>query len=237
MLFNFICKIPEYILAAYIFFLNVIVSIVLTLSFVLLRFIISIPLIAYTVFRMILNFSLKITSLTLSVLDLTFAKIEKTLFMKATALRKDYHSLGSNPSAYGFIFIKNCPYYFIKTLHVTVIIFALLPINIISKSLAFLAYRVNLPTAKTLMEYIKVQTKNLFCNIFRHKFALDYCIGFMLFNLFAALDMILAIPLKQMQSTLESYQRHCKKQTNTYTAKVNFRKTATHCQEDLIVLL
>ncbi|MDG2348203.1 MAG: hypothetical protein P8L77_01905 [Gammaproteobacteria bacterium] len=191
-----------------------------------LRFIISIPLIAYTVLRTILNFLFQISSLTLSAVNLTFAKIEETLFMEATVLRKDYHSLGSNPSAYGFIFIKNCPYYFIKILHVTVIIFALLPINIISKSLAFLAYRVNLPTAKTLMEYIKVQTKNLFCNIFGYKFTLDYCIGFMLFDLFAALDMMIAIPLKQMQSTLESYQRHSKKQTNTYTAKVNFRKTA-----------
>lgn len=231
MLFNFIYKIPEYILAAYIFFLALILAIFHTFSFVLLRFIISIPLIAYTVFRMILNFCLQITSLTLSVLDLTFAKIEKTLFMKATALRINYHSLGSNPSAYGFIFIKNCPYYFIKILHVTVIIFALLPINIVSKTSAFLAHRVNLPTAKTLMEYIKVQTKNLFCNVLGHRFTLDVCIGFMLFDLFAALDMKITIPLKQMQSTLESYQRHGEKQTNTYTAKVNFRKTAYTLQK------
>lgn len=214
-MFNFICKIPEYIFIAY-----------FTICFVLLRFILSIPLIAYTILRMILNFSLQVTSLTLSAVNLTFAKIEETLFMKATALRKDYHSLGSDPSAYGFIFITNIPYYFIKLIHITVIIFALMPINIVSKSLAFLAYRVNLPTAKTLMEYIKFQTDNLFCNIHGHRYTLDVCIGFMLFNLFAALDMMIATPLKKMQSTLESYRRHGEKHTNTYTANVNFRKTA-----------
>ena len=117
------------------------------------KFAISLPLIVYAVTHFVLNFILQCVLLALNIINFCFSGIETYIFQNIKTLRTDYRSITEN----GFIFLKNIPYYIIRFCHAAFIIGALLPTHTVLKSFAFLARRVNLPNAKTLVGYIRSQ--------------------------------------------------------------------------------
>ena len=117
------------------------------------KFAISLPLIVYAASHFVLNFILQSVLLVLNLINFCFSSIENYISIKSKGLRTNYKSSGEN----GFIFFTNIPYYFVRFCHAAFIIGALLPTHTVLKSFAFLARRVNLPNAKTLVGYIRSQ--------------------------------------------------------------------------------
>lgn len=117
------------------------------------KFAISLPLIVYAASHFVLNFILQSVLLVLNLINFCFSGIETYIFQNIKTLRTDYRSVTEN----SFIFLKNIPYYIVRFCHAAFIIAVLLPTHTVLKSFAFLARRVNLPNAKTLVGYIRSQ--------------------------------------------------------------------------------
>ncbi|MDG2348120.1 MAG: hypothetical protein P8L77_01480 [Gammaproteobacteria bacterium] len=124
-------------------------------------FSISIPFIAYAFTRILI--SLIFQSINVLLLGINYGTYSLESYLAKQLknnTRTAYQALGENSSAYGFIFIKNIPFYALKALHATLIIAFLLPLHIMVQSFAFLTRKINLPTAKFLKAFIIQQTKD-----------------------------------------------------------------------------
>ena len=117
-------------------------------------FSISVPFIAYALARIVINLIFQsINVLLLGINYLTY-RLESDLTNQLK------YNVKKNHTAYGFIFIKNKSFYALKALHATLIIAFLLPLHIMVQSFAFLAHKINLPTAKNLMSFVIDQTND-----------------------------------------------------------------------------
>lgn len=125
-------------------------------------FSISIPFIAYAFARILINFIFQsINVLLLGINYLAYSLESYLAHQLKNNTRTAYQTLGEkHPTAYGFIFIKNLPYYALKALHATLIIALLLPLHIMVQSFAFLARKINLPTARNLISFVIAQTND-----------------------------------------------------------------------------
>ena len=122
-------------------------------------FSISVPFIAYAFTRILINLIFQSINVLLLGINYGTYSLESYLAKQLkNNTRTAYQTLGKHTTAYGFIFIKNIPFYALKTLHATLIIAYLLPLHIMVQSFAFLARKINLPTATTFANYVVVQT-------------------------------------------------------------------------------
>ena len=122
-------------------------------------FSISVPFIAYAFTRILINLIFQSINVLLLGINYGTYSLESYLAKQLkNNTRTAYQTLGKHTTAYGFIFIKNIPFYALKTLHATLIIAYLLPLHIMVQSFAFLARKINLPTAENLMFFVSVHT-------------------------------------------------------------------------------
>ena len=152
-------------------------------------FSISVPFIAYAFTRILINLIFQSINVLLLGINYGTYSLESYLAKQLkNNTRTAYQTLGKHTTAYGFIFIKNIPFYALKALHATLIIAYLLPLHIIVQSFAFLAHKINLPTATTFKNYVVVQTGGDQIHSIKLFIGKNAKNGFLIFNQLARFD-------------------------------------------------
>lgn len=98
---------------------------------------------AYLTITQSLNYCLHVFDVFLGKIDQSMQRMTDTLYFK-------YSSLGHNPSVYGFIFVKNIPFYFIRSFHL-VVSFVLIATSRFIHTLAFIFSKITPPSTYDLL--------------------------------------------------------------------------------------